>query len=180
LALAIDAKDKYSRGHLDRVAGYCLMIAQKLGLEEHDVKTLRDAARLHDIGKIGIPDEVLHKVGKLSEHELSLMRRHTEIGESIIKPIRSLQHLCDPIRHHHEKLDGTGYPDGLKGDEISPVVRILSIADIYDALTTDRAYRNRFSKEAALEIMRGMTAEIDQDLVEVFVELLEEQKASRR
>ncbi|HLF17530.1 MAG TPA: HD domain-containing phosphohydrolase [Candidatus Omnitrophota bacterium] len=176
LALAIDAKDKYSRGHLDRVAKYCVMMGEKLGLDEEDIKSLRDAARLHDIGKIGIPDEVLNKEGKLTEQEKDLMKRHTEIGESIIKPVRSLHNLCDLIRHHHEKLDGSGYPDSLKGDEISPLVRILEIADIFDALTTDRAYRNRFTKDAACDILRSMRNELDQDLVEAFIEVLEGQK----
>jgi HD-GYP domain-containing protein (c-di-GMP phosphodiesterase class II) len=175
LAMAIDAKDKFSRGHLNRVSDLCTKMGKKLGLEEEDIRTLRAAARLHDIGKIGIPDEVLQKEGKLTEEERQLMIRHTEIGESIIKPIRSLQHLCDPIRHHHEKLDGTGYPDGLKGNEISPLVRILSIADIFDALTTDRPYRKKYSKDAAIKMMREMKTEIDQDLVEAFIEILEEE-----
>jgi len=175
LAMAIDAKDRFSRGHLNRVAEMCTKLGMKLGLEEDDIKTLRASARLHDIGKIGIPDEVLQKEGKLTEEERQLMIRHTEIGESIIKPIRSLQHLCDPIRHHHEKLDGSGYPDALKGDEITPVVRILTIVDIYDALTTDRPYRKRFSKEAAIKLMREMKTELDQDLVETFIEILEEE-----
>jgi len=87
------------------------------------------------LGKIGIPDEILNKDSGLTDEEWVIMRRHPEIGESIIKPVKSLQHLCDLIRHHHEKLDGSGYPDGLKGDEISPLVRILSVADVYDALT---------------------------------------------
>jgi len=178
LALAVDAKDKYSRGHLERVANYSMLIGKNLGLDEEDLNTLRDAANLHDIGKIGIPDEVLNKAGKLTEQERSLMERHTEIGESIIKPIRSLNHLCDLIRHHHEKLNGKGYPDGLKGDEISPLVRILSIADIYDALTTDRSYRKKFTKDAACEILRSMKDELDPDLVSVFIELLDEAEKS--
>ena len=174
LALAVDAKDRYSRGHLDRVAQYCVKVAQRLGLDQGDINTLRDAARLHDLGKIGIPDEILHKTGSLTEHERSLMQKHTEIGESIIKPIRSLQHLCDIIRHHHEKLDGSGYPDGLKGNEINPLVRIITITDIYDALTSERSYRNRFSREEAVNMLRSMKNELDQDLVETFVEVVNE------
>lgn len=174
LALAVDAKDKYSRGHLDRVANHCIQIAKKLGLEDEDIKTLNDAARLHDLGKIGIPDEVLCKPGKLNEQEWILMQKHPEIGESIIKPIRSLNNLCDIIRHHHEKLDGSGYPDGLKGDQITSLVRITTIADIYDALTTDRPYRSKMTSKEACVILRQMKKEIDQDIVEAFIESLNE------
>lgn len=170
LALAVDAKDKYSRGHLDRVADYALMIGRKMGLSENDLNTLRDAARLHDLGKIGIPDEILRKEGQLTEEEWIIMRRHPEIGESIIKPVRSLQHLCDLIRHHHERLDGKGYPDGLKEEEISPLVRILTVADIYDALTTERSYRPKKTKHQAAEILRSMKYHVDQSIVEIFLE----------
>lgn len=176
LALAVDAKDKYSRGHLDRVARYCEAIGKRLGLEETDMKTLRDASRLHDLGKIGIPDDVLSKVGPLSDEEWVLMRKHPEIGESIIKPIRSLHHLCDIIRHHHEKIDGTGYPDRLKGDEISPLARITAIADIYDALTSNRSYREKFSKDEACRMLKKMKDQLDQDIVDVFIEILDEEE----
>lgn len=176
LALAVDAKDRYSRGHLDRVADHCVMIARKLGLDAQDIQTLRDAARLHDLGKIGIPDEVLQKKGTLNEQEWILMRKHPEIGESIIKPIRSLSHLCDVVRHHHEKLDGTGYPDGLKGDAISPLVRIATVADIYDALTSERPYRSKMSPEQACEELRKMGGKLDQDIIETFFEALSEQR----
>lgn len=174
LALAVDAKDKYSRGHLDRVADYSVIIANKLGLDEEDSKTLRAAARLHDLGKIGIPDNVLCKQGPLSDSEWALMRKHPEIGESIIRPVRSLRYLCDIIRHHHEKLNGTGYPDGLKNDEITPLVRITTVADIYDALTTDRSYRQKMTRHDAFKILREMTKELDQEIVSVFIEALEE------
>jgi len=172
LALAVDAKDKYSRGHLDRVAHYCVMIAQKMELDEQEIKTLRDAARLHDLGKIGIPDEVLTKPGPLDDQEWILMRKHPEIGEGIIKPIRSLEHLCDIIRHHHEKLDGTGYPDRLKGNEITKLVRITTVSDIYDALTTDRSYRPKMSSKQACAELRKMAGAIDQEIVEVFIQTL--------
>ncbi len=174
LALAVDAKDKYSRGHLDRVAEYCVIIAKKLGLDEDDSKTLRAAARLHDLGKIGIPDNVLCKPGPLSDSEWALMRKHPEIGESIIRPVRSLRYLCDIIRNHHEKLDGSGYPDGLKNEEISPLVRIATVADIYDALTTDRSYRQKMTRAEAFNILTGMKKELDQDIVSVFIEAIEE------
>ena len=172
LALAVDAKDKYSRGHLDRVAYYSVQIAKKMGLDDEEIQTLRDAARLHDLGKIGIPDEVLGKRGPLTDQENDLMGKHPEIGESIIKPIHSLNHLCDIIRHHHEKIDGSGYPDGLRGDEITPLVRITTVADIFDALTTDRPYRERFSREKAFEVLREMkdNGQLAKDIVEIFIE----------
>lgn len=172
LALAVDAKDQYSRGHLDRVADYVQLIGRNLGLDEGDLRTLRDAARLHDIGKIGIPDQILRKEGSLIDEEWVIMRQHPQIGESIIKPVRSLEHLCDLIRHHHEKLDGSGYPDQLKGDEISPLVRILTVADIYDALTTERPYRSKKTRQEAEAIMRSMRNELDQDVIDVFFDAL--------
>jgi len=174
LALAVDAKEKYSRGHLIRVSTYCVAMAKRLGLDEEDITVLRDAARLHDIGKIGIPDEILQKKSPLTDDEWLLMRKHPEIGESIIKPIKSLNNLCDLVRHHHEKIDGSGYPDGLKGDEISSLVRILTVADIYDALTTDRAYRSRYSPKEAYRIMRNLPEQMDQDIIELFIEYLQE------
>lgn len=176
LALAVDAKDRYSRGHLDRVAEYCVTIARKLGLDAQDIQSLRDAARLHDLGKIGIPYEVLQKKGPLNDQEWALMRKHPEIGESIIKPIRSLSHLCDIVRHHHEKLDGSGYPDGLTADAISPLVRITTIADIFDALTSERPYRDRMSPAQACDELRKMGGKIDQDIVEAFAEALSEHR----
>ena len=173
LAIAVDAKDKYSHGHLDRVAKYAIMIGKRLGLDDKDLETLRDAARLHDLGKIGIPDEILKKESELSDEEWVIMRRHPEIGESIIKPVRTLQDLCDIIRHHHEKLDGSGYPDRLKGEEISPLVRILSVADVYDALTTERPYRPKNSKQEAINILRSMKNHLDQDIVNILIEGLD-------
>jgi len=169
LALAVDAKDRYSRGHLDRVANYVVRIAQKMNLGGESIKTLRDAAKLHDVGKIGVPDEVLMKSSPLTPDEMVIMKKHTEIGETIIKPIRQLRNLCDIVRHHHEKLDGTGYPDGLRSDQISLLVRITTVADIYDALTTDRPYRKRHSFEDACRILRDLKGQIDQSVVEAFL-----------
>lgn len=173
LALAVDARDKYSRGHLDRVTNYALLIGKRLGLDANELKILRDGAKLHDLGKIGVPDEILKKEGRLTPEEIIVMRRHTEIGESIIKPVRSLAPLCDLVRHHHEKLDGSGYPDGLKAEDISPLVRILTIVDIYDALTTERPYRPKMDHKEAAQILYSMQKELDQDIVELFLEALE-------
>ena len=171
LALAVEAKDQYSSGHLERVAEYVVKIAQELGLGEEEIKILRDGARLHDVGKIGIFDEILRKPDSLTADEWIMMKKHTEIGEGIVKPIRSLSKLCDIIRHHHEKLDGSGYPDGLKGDEISLLARILCVADIFDALTTDRPYRKAFSIEQAKEELIKMKGKLDPKVVDALLKI---------
>jgi HD-GYP domain-containing protein (c-di-GMP phosphodiesterase class II) len=173
LAMAVEAKDPYSRGHLDRVSRYCVAIAQRLGLSLEVVGNLRDAARIHDVGKIGVADNVLAKPGPLNEQEWGMMRRHPEIGESIIKPVVTLQPLSDLLRHHHERLDGSGYPDKLQGDQISLPVRVLSVADIFDDLTTDQPYRKAFLTLDAVRALRDMGGMIDQDIVTALEETLE-------
>ncbi len=172
LAMAVEAKDAYSRGHLDRVGNLAVGIAQHMGMPPHEVGYLRDAARIHDVGKIGVTDDVLAKPAPLSPQEWVMMKRHPEIGESIIKPITSLHPLCDIVRHHHEKLDGSGYPDGLKDEQIALPVRILAVADIYDALTTDRPYRKAMVHPEAVNVMRGMVGKIDQKVVDALLEIL--------
>jgi HD-GYP domain-containing protein (c-di-GMP phosphodiesterase class II) len=173
LALAVEARDSYSRGHSDRVSKYSVLLAKHLGLDEKTIATIADAAELHDVGKIGIEDDILRKPEKLNNEEISVMRKHPVIGESIVKPIRSLTNLCDLIRHHHEFLDGSGYPDGLRGDEVAIGARILAIADAYDAMTTDRSYRKARSKEDALaELRKFSNIHYDKNLVEAFVEAL--------
>ncbi len=151
LAMAVEAKDPYSRGHSKRVSEYAEKIAKEMQLPEETIVLVRDAADMHDIGKIGISDEILHKPGPLTEEERAVMNKHPVIGEGILKPVRSLRRLCDAVRHHHEWLDGSGYPDGLKGDEISVEARVLCVADVYDALTSDRPYRKAMSVKDALE-----------------------------
>lgn len=167
LAMAVEAKDPYSRGHLDRVATIATQLGNVMDISKDDILALRDAAKLHDIGKIGVLDDVLSKPGPLNREETMVMQKHPVIGESIIKPIHSLHNLCDMIRHHHEKLDGTGYPDGLTADQISSLVRILTIADIYDALTSDRPYRKGMTRAAALDELRSMKEKVDQSIVNV-------------
>lgn len=147
LALAVEARDQYSRGHSERVGEYAEKIGRSMGLSEKDLLALRDASRLHDIGKIGITDEILKKPGNLTKDEMQIMKRHPAIGETIVAPLKTFNHLLDPIRHHHEYLDGSGYPDGLQGDQIPLITRIMVVADIYDALIGDRPYRKAFSEE---------------------------------
>lgn len=175
LAMAVEARDPYCRGHSERVAQYCVKIAAKLNMGQKDVEVLRDAAKVHDLGKIGVTDEILDKPGLLTEQEWLIMKKHPEIGEGIIKPIKSLSPLCDIVRHHHEKLDGSGYPDGLKSDEIKLPVRILTVADIYDALTTNRSYRKAMSSEQALKTLREMKDQVDQGIVDKLETVLDDQ-----
>ena len=154
LALSIEAKDPYTRGHCDRLAKYSVAMAERLGLPREQRVALRRAGVLHDIGKTAVPEQILVKRGPLTESEWVVMRQHPGVGERICAPLKSFRLVLPIIRHHHEKLNGSGYPDGLKGDQIPLTARILQITDVYDALTTDRPYRAALPQDEALEIMR--------------------------
>lgn len=154
LALSIEAKDPYTEGHCDRLSKYSVALADKFGLHEDLRLALRRGGLLHDIGKLAVPEHILLKPGALTPEERKIMERHTIAGERICAPLRSFRHVLPIIRHHHEKQDGSGYPDGLKGDQVPLTARILQITDIYDALTTDRPYRKALSAEKAFSIMR--------------------------
>lgn len=175
LALFADSRDKYANGHPGRVAEYCLLIARRMDLSESDLNLLEQAAKFHDLGKISIPENVLNKEGQLTTEEWELIKKHPETAESIMRPVRSLENVCDIIRHHHEKLDGSGYPDGLKGEEIPLLVRILSVADIFDALMSNRSYRNKFETEKSFEILRSLQNQIDQEVVKILEKGLKDQ-----
>src|SRR6202166_3103957 len=154
LALSIEAKDPYTEGHCDRLSKYSVALGEKLGLSEELRVALRRGGLIHDIGKLAVPEHILLKPGPLTPEERKIMEQHTLAGERICAPLRSFRHVLPIIRHHHEKWDGSGYPDGLKGEQIPLTARILQITDIYDALTTDRPYRKALPKEEALAIMR--------------------------
>jgi putative two-component system response regulator len=158
LALSIEAKDPYTEGHCDRLSKYSVALAEKMGLPREFHKALRRGGLIHDIGKLAVPESILLKPGPLSPKERKIMEQHTIIGEQICAPLKSFRHVLPIIRHHHEKWNGTGYPDGLKGEEIPLTARILQITDIYDALTTDRPYRKAFPSEKAFAIMREEVA----------------------
>lgn len=158
LATALDAKDPYTRGHSERVANYAEALGGALGLNRDERRNLGRAGLLHDIGKIGIPLEYLQKPGKLSTEEYEIVKLHPAIGYDICKPLRTMLPLLQLIRGHHERLDGHGYPDGLKGEQISLPLRCLSVADVYDALTSDRAYRRALPRPQAFKIMREEAA----------------------
>ncbi|NDQ55471.1 MAG: response regulator [Acidipila sp.] len=154
LALSIEAKDPYTHGHCDRLSKYSVALAKRLGLKEELCVALRRAGVIHDIGKLAVPEHILLKPGPLSPEEWVTMRQHPVFGERICSPLKSFRHVLPIIRHHHEKLDGSGYPDGLKGGRIPLTARILSAVDVYDALTTDRPYRKALPQEQAFGIMR--------------------------
>ena len=173
LALAVEARDPYSRGHIDRVSKYSALIAKKLGLDEDRIKKIQEAAQLHDVGKIGISDEILKKPGPLNHYEREMMHQHPVIGEGIIVPLRGFSHLRDPIRHHHEWLDGEGYPDHLKGDEISLEARILAVADAFDAITTDRPYRKgKDFASAKQELLKYKDVHYDIRVIEALINFI--------
>lgn len=154
LALSIEAKDPYTEGHCDRLSKYSVAMAEKLGLSEDLRVALRRGGLVHDIGKLSVPESILLKPGPLTPEERKIMEQHVVAGERICAPLRSFRHVLPIIRHHHEKWDGSGYPDGLKGEQIPLTARILQITDIYDALTTDRPYRKALSVQDAFGILR--------------------------
>jgi putative two-component system response regulator len=153
LALSIEAKDPYTEGHCDRLSKYSVALGEKLGLPEDLRVALRRGGLIHDIGKLAVPEHILLKPGALTPDERKIMEQHTVIGERICAPLRSFHQVLPIIRHHHEKQDGSGYPDGLKGAQVPLTARILQITDIYDALTTDRPYREALPPEKAFAIM---------------------------
>ena len=170
LARAIEVKSPYTHGHTVRVTRFALALAGRLGFGEADLENLRRGAVLHDIGKISTPDAVLDKPGRLTPAEYEVVRRHPADGARIVEPLRSARGVVPLIRWHHERLDGTGYPDGLSGDAIPPLVRVLAVADVYDALASDRPYRPAMSHEECRAVMTADAAGggLDPELVRVF------------
>ena len=181
LALAVEARDPYSRGHSLRVSRYSEKIAAFMGLPQEDIQSLHDASMLHDIGKIGIKYGVLIKQGKISDEEKSVIRNHPVVGESIALHLKEYRHLLDPIRHHHEQIDGSGYPDGLQGGQISPVSRILGFADIFDTLTENRSYRSGMDLLSARRELYFLekTGKIDNVLIDNFYHMIDNEGVGR-
>jgi len=154
LARAIEGKDPYTKGHCERLSSYSVKLARRLGRPDADIEALRQGGIVHDIGKVAVPEAILLKPGRLSEEEMAVMREHPVVGESICCNLRSFRDVIPIIRHHHEKCNGTGYPDGLEGEAIPITARILQVVDVYDSLTTERPYKPAFSIEKTLGIMR--------------------------
>ncbi len=156
LAGAVDEKDPYTRGHSDRVTRYSVLLAQEMGILAEEVEKIRIAAQLHDVGKIGIEDRILKKPGALTPEEYEVMKTHTVKGANILRPVAMLKEMIPGIELHHESLDGRGYPYGLKGDEIPMLARIITVADTFDAMTTNRPYQAAMEPEYVVRIIRSM------------------------
>jgi len=174
LAAAVDAKDPYTRGHSDGVAAYALQIGEEMRLSAEQMVSLEMAAYLHDIGKIGISEDILLKPGKLTDAEMSQMRHHPLIGANILKPVAFPWPIAPIVRHHHEHYNGEGYPAGLRGEEIPVLARVLTVADAFEAMVADRPYRRgRSHQEAILELRRCASTQFDPRVVDAFIRVLE-------
>lgn len=176
LGLTIEARDPYTTGHCQRLASYATALATRLDLSDSELVAINRGAFLHDVGKIGIPDAVLLKPGRLTEAEYALIQQHTVIGDRLCSELRLLEDVRPIVRHHHERPNGTGYPDRLEGEDIPLLARILSVVDVYDALTTERPYKRPLPSEQAIVELRGDAAKgwLFEELVEEFVLLVNE------
>ncbi|GAB6077087.1 HD-GYP domain-containing protein [Desulfurobacterium crinifex] len=169
----IELRDPYTRGHSDNVAYYALEIGKALGLSKSEQENLKIAALLHDVGKIVIPDKILLKPLPLTKEEFEIIKLHATVGYSLLNSIRGMSRIAKVVKHHHEKWDGSGYPDGLRGEEIPYLSRILAIADVFDALTSERPYRAALSKEEAFKIMEKNKKDFDPEIFPIAKEVLE-------
>ena len=175
LAEAVDAKDVYTHGHSSRVAQYSHMLAEQMGLSKDDIERVVRMAILHDVGKIGVPDAVLDKPGKLTEEEFDLIKSHAKRGGEILDKVESMPDLSIGAHWHHERYDGTGYPDGLAGEAIPLEARIICVADCYDAMTSDRVYRNHLPQSVVRqEIEDGMGAQFDPEVAKAMLRIIDE------
>jgi response regulator RpfG family c-di-GMP phosphodiesterase len=173
LARTMEERDQYTAGHSRRVHNYSLALAKAIGLDARQRRLLALAATLHDIGKVGVPDSILHKPGPLTPDELNIVRQHPAMGERIIAPVLRNGAILAAIRGHHERLDGSGYPDGLKGNQIPLLARLIAIPDCFDALTTSRAYRAAMPVSRAIEILRdGIGSHFEPEFAHIFLRLI--------
>lgn len=172
LSTAIDAKDPYTEGHSERVSDYAVETAEGLDLGEEEIKRVKLAGLLHDIGKIGIDDRILRKTKELTEEEYNQIKNHPTYGADILRPIKKLKEIIPGVKYHHERWDGKGYPEGLKGEEIPLLGRIIGVADTFDALTSNRPYRKALSKKKALDIIKeNVGTQLDKAAVESFLQV---------
>jgi HD-GYP domain-containing protein (c-di-GMP phosphodiesterase class II) len=170
LVIAIDTKDRYTRRHSEDVARYADFLARRLALDPNTRRAIQSAGKLHDIGKIGIPDTILRKPGRLSHEEYAIVRQHVELGDLIVRDLPDIDLIRAGIRHHHERWDGQGYPGGLAAEEIPLVARILAVGDSFSGMTTTRPYRKALSVQVALKRLEDAAgSQLDARLVEIFV-----------
>ena len=173
LALAVDAKDQFTHGHSQKVSAYAALIAADANLTAAEVEEIRLAGLLHDVGKVGIPEAILNKSGPLDAEEWEIMKSHTELGSQILDPLKAMERVRKMVRHHHEYFDGSGYPEKLSGENIPLGSRIIAIADSYDTITSERAYKKpRTPQTAIAELERCAGIQFDPQLVAVFIEIL--------
>jgi len=182
LALTIEARDPYTKGHCERLSQFAVTLGRMLGLGDEDLRALHRGGYLHDIGKVGVPDSVLLKPAPLTPDEFTLMRRHPEIGDALCAPLQSLRTVRPIILSHHERIDGSGYPAGLRGDEVPVLAQIVGIVDVYDALTSQRPYRAALSRDEAIRFLLEEThsGRFNPAYVEAFLETFATAVASVR
>jgi cyclic di-GMP phosphodiesterase len=181
LAMTIEARDPSTDGHCQRLASYAEAFGTALGLPSEDLEALRRGGVLHDIGKVGVPDAVLLKPARLTADEFAVMRTHTVIGDRLCSQLRSLRRVRPIVRHHHERLDGSGYPDGLRGDAVPLLAQVIAIVDVFDALTTERPYKKAISVDEACRELKRQAARgwHRVDLIDVFISLAGQQRLIR-
>jgi putative nucleotidyltransferase with HDIG domain len=173
LVNALEARDPYTEGHSQRVSNYSLMFAQKLGWNKEEKDKLKKAALLHDLGKIGIPDSILHKKGQLTDQEFDFIKKHEVIAVRILDPLKEIADILPWILYHHERWDGKGYPHGLGGNSIPQAAQIISLSDVFDALTTGRDYKTAMSYEQALEeILKNKGTQFNPEFAEGFAQAI--------
>src|SRR6202007_577487 len=176
LAFAIDAKDHYTQGHSQKVSAYAALIAEAMGMNDAEIEEIRLGAVLHDIGKVGIPENILNKSGPLNPDEWETMKSHVRFGAKILEPLSPLARIREMVLHHHEYYDGSGYPDALRGEQIPLGARIIAVADAYDTITSDRTYKKgRSSADALAELERCANTQFDARIVEIFVTVMQKQ-----
>ena len=175
LTLILEAKSPYTRGHSEGVTRYATRIARKLGMKEEEIKLIKQGGIFHDIGKIGIKESILSKPSGLTKEEYDIVKEHPVIGDGILKPISFFDKIRPMVRSHHERIDGKGYPDGLTGKDMSIFIRIMVVADSYDAMASDRPYRKRLSKKKIIEeLERNSGTQFDADIARTMIKILEE------
>jgi putative two-component system response regulator len=181
LGRVIEARDPYTEGHCERLADYATALGRRLDLEQADIDALYRGAFLHDVGKIAIPDRIMLKKGKLTKNEYELMKRHPIIGDELCATVRSLDRVRPIVRHHHERLDGRGYPDRLSASEVPLLAQIVAVVDVFDALTTDRPYRKALPTLTAYKMMRddARSGWCEADLVDGFIDMHQSRELER-